>query len=346
MKAAVYLAPENMVVKEVEEPKCGPGEVKLKVGACAICGTDVRIYFFGQKNVKPPAIVGHEIAGTIVEIGKGVEGLKVGQKACVITPVGCGRCRYCRAGKHNLCVDFRAIGYDFPGGFAQYITLNSIAVTQGNVLPIPDGVPFDEAALVEPLSCAINGQTYLNIGIGDSVVIIGAGPIGCMHLELAKSQGATKTIMVDVAPAKLDLVRSRFEADLFIDSSREDPVKRVMDETGGGGADVVIVACSAHVAQQQAVAMAAKLGRVSFFAGLPKDKPTIEFDSNALHYREISLFGAYASHATEYMSALALVASRKVDARKLISHRVPLEGLAEAIRTVRAGNSLKIVVEP
>lgn len=346
MKAAVYMGPEQLVIEDVEEPRCGPGEVKLKVGACAICGTDVRIFFHGQKNVRPPAIVGHEIAGTIVEIGDGVQGLRVGQKACVITPVGCGRCRYCRAGRHNLCVDFRAIGYDFPGGFAQYVTLNAAAVAQGNVLPIPDHVPFDEAALVEPLSCVINGQSFLKIGIGDSVVIIGAGPIGCMHLELAKSQGATKTVVVDVAQSKLDLVRERFQADLFIDASREDPIQRVMKETNGVGADVAIVACSAHAAQQQAIAMVAKLGRVSLFAGLPKDRPTIQFDSNAVHYREISVFGAYASHATEYLSALALVASRRVDARKLISSRVPLEGLADAIRTIAQGNSLKIVVEP
>jgi len=346
MKAAVFMGPEQMVVKDVDEPRCGAGEVKLKVGACAICGTDVRIFFHGQKNVKPPAIVGHEIAGTIVEVGEGVGGLQQGQKACVVTPVGCGRCAYCRAGKHNLCVDFRAVGYDFPGGFAEYVVLNRAAVTQGNVLRMPDHVPFDEAALVEPLSCAINGQTYLNIGIGDTVVVVGAGPIGCMHLELAKSQGATKTIMVDVAPAKLELVRSRFEADLFIDGSTENVVERVMAETDGVGADVVVVACSAPVAQQQAMAMAAKLGRVSFFAGLPKDRPTIEFDSNLLHYREISVFGAFASHATEYISALALVASRKVDARKLISARVPLADIVDSIRSIRAGGSLKIVVEP
>jgi len=346
MKAAVFLAPEQMVVKEVEEPQCGPGEVKVKVGACAICGTDVRIYFNGQKNVKPPAIIGHEIAGTITELGKDVNGFSVGQKVCVITPVGCGVCKFCRAGMHNLCVDFQAVGYDFPGGFAEYVVLNARTVQQGNILPMADHVPFDEAALVEPLSCCLNGQLYLDIGIGNSVVIIGAGPSGCMHLELARSQGATKLMMIDVAEEKLELVKSRFDADAFIDSSKEDPVERVMAETNGLGADVIIVACSAHAPQQQALQMAAKRARVSYFAGLPKDKPTIEFDSNLLHYREISVFGAFASHATEYQSALDLVSSRRVDARKLTSERVPLDGIVDAIRKVRSGKTLKAVVLP
>jgi L-iditol 2-dehydrogenase len=346
MRAAVYYGPEDIRIQDVPTPKPGPGEILLRVHACAICGTDVRIYFHGQKNVVPPAITGHEICGTIEALGDGVHGYKVGQRAVVVTPVGCGRCRFCRGGVHNLCVDFRAVGYQFPGGFAEYMPLNEAAVRQGNVIIAPDSLPPDEGALVEPLSCCINGQEYLDVSIGDTVAVIGAGPIGGMHVELARSQGATKVILVDIAEHRLAMARERFSADVLVDSSKEDPVARVMAETDGAGADVVIVACGVASAQQQAIRMAAFKGRVSLFAGLPKDKPTVELDSNAIHYRELSVYGAFASHSTDYMRALSLVASRRVDARKFITARLPLESIVEGMKMSKSGEGLKVVVNP
>jgi len=346
MKAAVYLGPERIEIRDVPKPECGPNELLIKVEACAICGTDVRIFYKGQKNVVPPTVTGHEIAGVIERIGADVQGYEEGQKAVVVTPVGCGRCKFCRASRHNLCVDFKAIGYDFPGGFAEYVLINEQAVRQGNVIVAPDSLPFDEGSLVEPLSCCINGAEYLNITLGDTVVIIGAGPIGCMHAELAKSYGATTVIMIDTVEERVGLARKATTADAFVNAANTDPVEAVMAQTGGVGSDVVIAACSAPVAQQQALRMAAKQGRISFFAGLPKDRPTIEFDSNLLHYRELSVFGAFASHATDYVRAMALIAGRKIDARKLITKRIPLDEIAEGFATSRSGHGLKIVVIP
>jgi len=346
MKAAVYMGPENIVIKEVETPRPGQGEVLLRVEACAVCGTDMRIYWHGQKNVRPGAITGHEIAATVEAMGDGVAGYRTGQRVVVVTPVGCGRCKFCRNGAHNLCVDFKAIGYDFPGGFAQYTLINETAVRQGNLLPMPDGLPFDEASLVEPLSCCVNGQSYLHIGIGDTVAIFGAGPIGSMHVELARSQGATRVILIDPSPVRLEMARQRVTAERYVPGLEEDPVQAVLDETNGAGADVVIVCCSANQAQEQAIAVAAKQARVSFFAGLPKDRPTITFDSNTLNYREIAVFGAFASHASQYMKALALIAARKVDARKFITRRLPLEDMVGAIQNYGDGKDLKMVVEP
>ena len=346
MKAAVYLGPESVEIREVPTPECGPSEILMKVGACAICGTDVRIYYNGQKNVVPPAITGHEIAGTIVKAGSNLRGYPEGRKAIVVTPVGCGTCKFCRSAMHNLCVDFKAIGYDYPGGFAEYVLINEAAVRQGNVILAPDSLDFDEGSLVEPLSCCINGQEYLKISLGDTAVVIGAGPIGCMHAELAKSYGAAKVIMFDTVDDRVELARKTTSADVFLNSAKVDAVKAVMDETDGVGADVVIAACSAGPAQQQAMKMAAKRARVSFFAGLPKDRPTIEFDSNLLHYREISVFGAFASHATDYARALALVASRKIDARKFISRRIPLDQIVSGYQYSRSGQGLKVVVQP
>ncbi len=346
MRAAVYLGPKNMQVQRVPMPKCGPGEILIKVGACAICGTDMRIYTHGQKNVVPPAITGHEIGGTIAAVGAGVDGYKVGQKAVIVTPVGCGHCKFCIRGIHNLCVDFKAIGYDYPGGFAEYVCLNEKAVRQGNVIVMADHVPFDEASLVEPLSCVINGQEYLNIGIGDTVTVIGAGPIGLMHLELARASGATRLILIEWSKPRLEVAREKFQADAYICSADEDPIKRVIETTDGVGTDVVVVACGVNLCQEQAIAMTAKMGRVSYFAGLPKDKPTITFDANTMHYKEISVFGAFASHASQYVQALALVAARKVDARKFITKHFSLENMVEGIVGYKAGTDHKMVVVP
>ncbi len=344
MKAALFLGPEKMEVKELEKPQCKEGEISLRVKACAVCGTDVRIYYHGQKNVKPPHIIGHEIAGVIEDFGSGIQGYEKGEPVIVVTPVGCGKCRLCKKGLHNLCLDFKAIGYHYPGGFAQYVVIPEAAVGQGNVLKIPP-IPFDEASLVEPLSCCVNGQNYLNIEQGDRVAVLGAGPIGCMHAELAWTRGAAKVILADISQTRLQLAR-RIPADLYVNSAKEDPVKKVLKFTGGEGVDVTIVACPSGQAQEQALEMTAKKGRISFFGGLPHDKSKISLDSNLLHYKEISLFGAFASHASQYKKALSLIESRKVDARKLITHKFPLEDIVQGIEMVKNGESLKVVIEP
>jgi L-iditol 2-dehydrogenase len=344
MRAAVYMGPEKMEVKEVPRPGCRESEIVLEVKACAICGTDGRIYFHGQKNVVPPHIIGHEITGRIAEVGAGVEGYSPGERVTVVTSIGCGHCRYCRRGLTNMCPDSKAIGYYYPGGFAEYMAVPAEAVRQKAVIELPEGLPYDEAAMVEPLSCCINGQEYLKIQPGDTVVVIGAGPIGCMHLMLAKAADAGKTIIADIDEKRLKMAE-RFEPDGIIDGRDGSSVEKVMEETGGLGAEVVIVACGSHQAQMDAVRMAAKMGRVSYFAGLPKDKPTITFDSNLVHYREISVFGAFASHRAQFVKALELVNSGKIDAAKVITHRFPLERIVEGIITTKKGEGLKSVID-
>jgi len=344
MKAAVFMGPERMEVKEVPKPKCREGEVLLQVKACAICGTDGRIYFHGQKNVVPPHIIGHEIAGDIVEVGPGVKGHKAGDRVTVVTSIGCGHCRYCERGLTNMCPDSKAIGYYYPGGFAEYMPVPAEAVRQRAVIKLPGGMPYDVAAMVEPLSCCINGQEYLHIEPGDMVVVVGAGPIGCMHLMLAKAAEAGKTIIIDVDEKRLKMAE-RFAPDVVVDGRVGSSVERVLKETKGLGAEVVIVACGSHQAQEDAVRMAAKMGRVSYFAGLPKDEPTITFDSNLVHYREISVFGAFASYRAQFVKALDLIQSGRIDAAQVITHRFPLEKIVEAIITTKKGEGLKSVVE-
>ena len=344
MKAAIFEGPGKMGVKEVSAPSCGKGEVLVKVKACAICGTDIRIYRYGQKNVKPPHIIGHEIAGTVEEIGEGVDGISVGDPVILVTSVGCGECKFCRKGWHNLCSAGVAIGYYYQGGFAQYMTVPEPAVRQGNIIPLPEELSFVEASIVEPLSCCVNGQEYLGIDSEDVVVIFGCGPIGSMHAELARARNAEKIIMVDVDEKRLKM-GEMFSPDVIINSSEKDPVEEILSITDGG-ADVIIVACGVNSVQEQAIQVSNKKGRVSFFAGLPKDRPTITLDSNSVHYREISIFGAFASYKRHYEEALELVVNGKVDAGKIVTHTFPLEGIADAIKAASGGEGLKVVVEP
>ncbi len=345
MKAAVYLGIKKIQIKEVERPKCGPGEILIKVHFCAICGTDVRTYLHGHKKVKPPQIIGHEIAGEIAEMGKETKGYRLGDRVTVVTSVGCGKCRWCQKGYYNLCPNTEAIGYFYQGGFAEYLLMPREAVAQNAVLKIPENVNLAEASIVEPLSCCINGQSYLKIEKGESVAVFGAGPIGMMHLELAKIRGARKTFLIDISEEKLKFAQSNFSIDYLINPRKENPVEKILSLTENKGVDVVIVAASAKIAQEQALNIAGKKGRISFFAGLPKDDSVINFDSNILHYNEISVFGSFASYREEYEEALNLIASKKIEAKKFITHILPLEKIEEGIDLIRGGKALKVVLK-
>ena len=343
MKAVVFYGPGDMRIEEREIPQPSEQEVLIKMKACAICGTDVRIYSFGQANVKPPQIIGHEIAGVVSQVGSKIKGCREGDKITLVTAVGCGKCRYCLEGRVNLCHHIKPIGYYYSGGFAEYMIVPAEAIRQGSILKIPKGLSFNEASLAEPLSCCINGQEYLNIGLGDRVVIVGTGPIGCMHAELAKVSGATKIILADISAERLKLAKV-VEADVYINSEKEDLVKRVLEETQGDGADVVITACPSPQVQAQSLSMTAIRGRICFFGGLPHGKSRIDFDSNIIHYREISVHGAFASHHSQYQKALDLFVSGRIKASKFITHQFPLKDLVKGIETIKEGKALKAVV--
>ena len=345
MKAAVYLGIKKIRIEEVEKPKCGPGEILIKVHFCAICGTDVRTYLYGHKKVEPPHIIGHEIAGEIAEMGKETKGYRLGDRVTVVTSVGCGKCRWCQKGYYNLCPNTEAIGYFYQGGFAEYLLMPQKAVAQNAVLKIPENVSLAEASIVEPLSCCINGQSYLKIEKGDNVAVFGAGPIGMMHLELARSEGAEKTFLIDISDGKLEFAQNHFSVDYIINPQKENPIEKILSLTENKGVDVVIVAASAKTAQEQALKIAGKKGRISFFAGLPKDNSIINFDSNILHYQEISVFGSFASYREEYEEALDLIASKKIEAKKFITHILPLEKIEEGINLIREGKTLKVVLK-
>lgn len=345
MKAAVYEGIEKITVKDIPKPLYNDGQALLRVKACAICGTDIRTFHHGKVNVKPPQVIGHEISGIIEEVGKDVRGFKPGDKVIVAAVVSCGSCYFCMKGLQNLCESFKAIGYEYAGGFAEYMMIPERMLIDGSVNKMPENLTFDEACLAEPFACAMNSQELSKIGLGDNVVVVGAGPVGCMHIALAKALGASKVMLVELSKSRLEMAR-KFPADVFINPPAEDAITRVLEETNGRGADVIIVAAPSGRAQEDALKMAAFRARICLFGGLPKDKPFISLDSNLVHYKELFIHGSSGSLPKHNKIALDLFATGRVNAKDIITHRLTLDKILEGIKIVESGAGLKVVVNP
>lgn len=345
MKTARLYAPNDLRLETLPDPVAGPGDLVLRVLACGTCGTDVKVFRFCHQHISLPRVIGHEVAGEIVAVGAGVTGWQVGERVQVIAAIPCGECFQCRRGFQTVCERLESIGYQYDGGFAELIRIPAKVLAVDGVNRIPDGLDAAEAAVTEPLACVLNGQELAAVGDGDSVVVVGAGPIGCLHVRLARAKGAARVFLVDVNPSRLELAR-RLDADALIDGSATDPVAAVLDLTDGRGADVVITAAASKVAQEQALKMAVARGRVNLFGGLPKDDSIIASDSNLIHYRELSVVGAYGSAPRHNREALGLIASGRVPVADLITHRLPLDRVLDAIDVVARGEGIKVVIEP
>ncbi len=344
MKAAVYHGIRDVRIEQVETPTAGPGEIVVRVLRCAVCGTDKRVFLHGQKNVVPPAIIGHEIAGEVHQLGPGVDSPPVGTRVVVATPIGCGACIYCERRQYNLCEKIKPLGYDYPGGFAEYLRVPARGVEQGNVIPIPEEISPDAAALIEPLSCVINGQEYLGAQPGDRALVFGAGPIGLMHAAAFAARGCRPVLVADVAADRLEYVRELGLGEP-VHISGDGAVSEILDAAGGERFDCLVTACSVKAAQGQALRLARKKARVSFFAGVPKDDPVLPIDTNHLHYNEISVFGAFASNNRHYREAAEMVARGDLPAEKFVTHTFPLDEIGKAYETILAGRGIKIVID-
>jgi L-iditol 2-dehydrogenase len=346
MKALRFYAPEDVRLEDVPEPSCGPDEVKLRVRNCSTCGTDVKIFHNGHQNLTPPRIIGHEIAGEVVEVGANVPGWTVGDRAQVIAAVPCGECYECKKGWMAVCQNQTSVGYQYDGGFAEYLVVPREVLKVDGLNRIPDNIGYDEASVAEPFACAINAQELVRVGDGDTVVVFGAGPIGCIHIRLARASGAERIFLIDVNADRLAMSADAVKPDEVIDGSQVDVVERVMELTGGRGADVVITATAANVAQEQAIRMAARRGRISFFGGLPKTNPFISCDSNLVHYRELMIMGANGSAPSHNKKALELISTGQVPVKDLITARLPLERALDAFGIVQRGEAIKVTIEP
>jgi len=345
MKAAVLVELDKMVVKEVPTPEVDDNSVLVKVKACAVCGSDIRIFHSGNSRVSLPQIIGHEISGQIVKVGKNVTKFKDGDRIAIGADVPCGECVFCEAGIGNNCQINYAMGYQFPGGFAEYVLLNKTVVNYGPVHKIPEHVSYDEAALAEPLGCVLNALELSNVKLGDTVVIIGAGPIGCMIIGVARKMGATKIIVVQRSRPRLELAK-KFGADVYICSSEEDGVRRVLEETKGLGADVVITANPSPQAQVDALKMAKNRARVNLFGGLPKDKSLVTLDTNIIHYKELFVHGAHGAMPIHHQKAVELIASGAINAKDYISHKFTLDNINEAFAAAEGHTGMRVIVNP
>ena len=348
MLALRFYAPEDLRLEDVPEPTCGTDEVKIRVKNCSTCGTDVKIRKNGHQNLTPPRIIGHEIAGEVVEVGPGVAGgWKPGDRVQVIAAVPCGKCHECRKGWMAVCQNQTSVGYQYDGGFAEYMIVPREVLAVDGMNRIPDGVGFAEASAAEPFACAINAQEQLGIEPGDDVVIFGAGPIGCMHVRIARGvHGAGRITLVDINSERLKMSADAVQPDVVINASEVNIVEEILKLTGGRGADVIITATPANITQEQAVSMAARNGRISFFGGLPKTNPTITLDSNLVHYRQLHIHGANGSSPEHNRRALDYIASGEVPVADLITRRIRLSDVMDAFGIVERGEAIKVTVEP
>jgi L-iditol 2-dehydrogenase len=346
MKVLRYHAPGDVRVEDADPPSVGPGELLLRVRNCSTCGTDVKIFRFGHHHIRPPRIMGHEIAGEISEIGDGVSGFAVGDRVQVIAAIPCGVCAVCQKGWMTVCPNQESMGYHYDGGFAEFMVVPAKVLAVDGVNRIPDGVSYAEASVAEPLACVLNGQELVNVHDGDVVVVVGAGPIGCLHVRMARARGAAKVFLIDINRARLEASAAHVHPDEWISGEDTDVVDAVAKLTDGLGADVIITAAAAATAQEQAVAMAARRGRISFFGGLPKDAPIMSLDSNLVHYRELTILGASGSSPRHNREALSSIGSGKVPVADLITHHLPLEKALDAFDLVARGEAIKVTIAP
>ena len=346
MKAAIYTGYDEMSVKTVDTPDIDQNSALVKVRACAVCGSDIRIFHHGNNRVNPPQILGHEMAGEVVAVGSNVSKLKVGDRVAIGADVPCGECAFCEAGIGNNCQINYAMGYQFAGGFAEYVLLNRTVINHGPVHILPKHVSFDEGALAEPLACVLNALELAPVKLNDTVVLIGAGPIGMMLCEITKLMGASKVILVNRSRPRLDIAEALGIADVYVCSAEEDVTARIFDETKGLGADVIFTANPSPQTQADAIHMAKNRGRISFFGGLPKDNCIVPLDTNVIHYKELLITGAHGSMPIHHGQAVDMIASGKINIKKFITHRFALDDIGDAFAAAEQHSGLRVVVNP
>ena len=342
MKGAVFAGHGQVSIREFPMPVCPPGGLLARVDACAICGSDLRMYDYGPTDEQ--VIHGHECVMSIAETGAGVTGFAPGDRV-MLCPVTCGYCDYCIRGLNHLCTNKSAVRTVVQGGYAQYRPIGPEAIAGGFIVPVPDDLSDVEATVVEPLSCVLQGSEKLDIYPGKTVVIIGAGPIGNLHTQVANLRGAARTILMDLLACRLEMSRP-VRPTHVINASITDPVEAVLNLTGGIGAEVVVVACVSATAQAQALRMAARGGQVCFFAALPPGRSQVNLDTNLIHNRELAVIGSRGSTRRHFDLAVELLRSRRIDASPLITHILPLEQIGEGFGLVKTGQAMKVVIRP
>lgn len=347
MLAAVYHGPNDLRVEEVPRPQIGTDEILIKVLSSTICGTDLRILKGGHRKygLGTVRIPGHEVTGEIVAVGDHVRGYKAGQRYFVAPNIGRGSSRATISGNNNMDPDFDAFGITLDGSFAEYMRVPEAAVRQGNLIAIGNDIDPSIAALTEPLACVLRGQNAINLQGGDVVLVMGAGPIGVLHLMLANLRGAIRVIVSEPVQGRREQALA-LGADRVVDPLDENLQTIVLEESGGRGADVIIVAAPSKTAQESTLDIAAISGRINFFGGLPKQDSMIHFNANAVHYKELIVTGTTACSTFDCLRSAEIVNSGRLDLTPLVTEHFPLSEAPAAFAAAADGRNLRVALRP
>lgn len=345
MKAAVYYGIEDIRIEEREIPQIGPDDYLVKVKAAAICGSDLRTYQHGHAKIKTPQVLGHEFSGEVVEIGDNIVGVKVGDRISVHPGIPCGHCHYCEKGLQNLCEDRKNLGIHYQGAFAEYIKIPKKTLEVGTCVKIPDEVPYEIAALGDPVVSALNGEEMIDARLGDTILILGCGPIGMLHAMIARLKGASKIILVNRSAKRLEMARKLKIADYYFCLESDGDLKEFSQKvTGGMGPNKVVVANTSKTSAKQAIEIIGKGGLVQLFAGFPKENPILELDGNVIHYNSVSVSTSYGSTPRQFQLAEQLLFDGKIDGASLITHHLPLEEINQGFELMKSGEALKVIL--
>jgi L-iditol 2-dehydrogenase len=347
MIAAVYHGPEDLRVEQFPTPSAGAGEIVLRVDYASICATDLRILKGAHRKYGPGTVrvPGHEVVGTIAELGKGVNhSYRVGQRVFVAPNVGCGHCAQCQRSQNNLCVNYAALGITLDGAFAEFMRIPAPFLQQGNLIPVDEKLEGASVALAEPFACVLHGQNALRLNSNDVLLILGAGPIGIMHLLAGRAAGVKKILVSEQSPERLQIAADA-GADRVINFCEELLTDVVSAETEGRGADVIVVAVGVREAMEGAPRVAAIGGRINFFAGLPSGDTSVALDANLIHYKELIVTGTTGCSTADCRRSMELISSGKVNLGPLVSRRYGFDHALEAFTAARAGNVLKVVLQ-
>jgi L-iditol 2-dehydrogenase len=345
MLAARLVAVNDLTVEEIPTPSPAPGEVLVQVGANTICGTDGRI-LRGDKTsyVQLPVVLGHEAAGRVAEVGQGVSGYKVGDRVGVLPSIPDLRCWACRHGQENACEGKRILGYSVDGGMAEYLLVPADAIEAGCLFVAESDLPFEQLALAEPLGAVLNGHRLTPVGVGYTVLILGAGPIGLFHLQVARLSGAG-SVLVSQPPSPRQAVAERLGATVVVDPTTQDLAETVREHTGGRGADLTIICIGVPALVNQALGLTRVGGQVNIFAGLAGEG-WAEIEANLIHYKQLVVTGSSDMRRADYETALGLITSERVDTASMVTHRFPLEKVDDAFQAAAAQEAVKVAVLP
>jgi L-iditol 2-dehydrogenase len=343
MMAAVFYGPNDISVQTAPLLR---SQFTLKVNACAVCGYDARVFRNGHRKVTPPVILGHEICGDTLQDVAMQDGvtIRAGTRVALCPIIPCLGCHYCNAGQYNLCMHLKEIGSTLDGGFAQYVSVPEQTIRIGGLVPVPDSLGDEEASLLEPLACCLNGFYQLNPAVEERpVVVIGDGPIGLLHLQLLKNLAGARVAVVGRVQSRMEKAKSIGTDAVFKYNDTDKTASDMLDFTGEAGAGIVVISTSNPSAFELATKVAGRNSKINMFAGMPAGQ-RFSLDANWLHYNQVSLMGAFSSTPPMLREAARIAAEGTVNLSEIVTHRYPLAQIEKAILVTERYSGLRAVI--